>query len=73
MKSNEGVVRRVVVDLKSEQSEEAKPEKLSLKKELKRKQQELLLTPEKGKDNVPSPLEDNFRSSLNNSPLGKNR
>ncbi|CAM6124228.1 unnamed protein product [Calypogeia fissa] len=57
-------------ELKAEKTDaEQKPEKLSLKKELKRKQQELLLTPEKGKENTTIALDDNFRSSVNNSPL----
>lgn len=61
-------------ELKAEKTDaEQKPEKLSLKKELKRKQQELLLTPEKGKDNTAMAVDDNLRSSLSTSPLGTNK
>jgi hypothetical protein len=56
----------VFVELKSERSEsEEKPEKLSMRQVLKRKQQELSSTPEKG-----FTLADDFRSPLSNSALG---
>ncbi|KAL2642336.1 hypothetical protein R1flu_009923 [Riccia fluitans] len=47
---------------------EPKPEKLSLRKELKRKQQEQLLTPEKGRELMV--VDESFRSALLSSPQG---
>ncbi|KAL3695736.1 hypothetical protein R1sor_009812 [Riccia sorocarpa] len=47
---------------------EPKPEKLSLRKELKRKQQEQLLTPEKGREFMV--VDETFRSALLSSPQG---
>ncbi|BFI26818.1 Rab9 effector protein with kelch motifs [Marchantia polymorpha subsp. ruderalis] len=56
-------------DMKVEVSHgDPKPEKLSLRKELKRKQQEQFMTPEKGKEGIV--LDDSFRSTLTSTPTG---
>lgn len=59
-------------DMKVEVSHgDPKPEKLSLRKELKRKQQEQFMTPEKGKEGIV--LDDSFRSTLTSTPTGEFR